>query len=539
MADQDMNNHLFNESEEAAIDLDIKAEVHFSRKDHPEGKMVPVSIGEKEEYVLIPLNIKDGDTVKAEGKGKYSPSSGKAGDLYVLVHIEEGKKIPWKLILIATLIAVAIVSATTALRKMSSSHQPVIDTTIVQKDTEQDVMMTVSTEDPAEIAYQNAVSHCAELKAGGSYSEAVRYLKECMNHYGDDRRYGDLLEEYENLLKESILETASDHVAAEQYRLAIQTLDEAWKMYGYQVFRDCAATYRKDFGVKNTAYFSAGKYNTILIRDDHDVDIVGDNSYGESDANGWSNIIAVGAGDRHVVGLKADGSVVAAGEHTYRQCDVSDWHDVIAISAGDVHTVALTESGTVLATGYNAQKQCQVEKLTYASGERRIVSVAAGYQHTLVLLEDGTVVSCGDDSVYRGCCDVYSWSDIVSIYAGTSFSAGLKSDGTVVVTGVNRSNTSVNNAWNVSDWKDIVNLSAGDYFLIGLKADGTILSAGLADEIGNDAANEISAWRNIVQISAGHDHVVALTEDGKVLCAGNNDYGQCDFYGAILNYTTN
>ena len=80
MADQSMNNHLLKEDEEFVLNLDVKAEICFSRKDHPEGKMVPISIDGKEEFVLIPLNVKDGDTIKVKGRGKYNPSSGKTGD---------------------------------------------------------------------------------------------------------------------------------------------------------------------------------------------------------------------------------------------------------------------------------------------------------------------------------------------------------------------------------------------------------------------------------------------------------------------------
>lgn len=398
---------------------------------------------------------------------------------------------------------------------------------------------TGSTEDPADAAYRNAVAHCEELKAKGAYGEAVDYLEECVSNNSQDSRYADLLAQYQELLKRSILEAADEYASSKQYRLAIHTLDEAWKQYGYQEFFEYAMVYRLDFGTYNSAYFSAGKYNTMLIRENHVAQVVGDDSNGELDANGWSNIIAVGAGDRHVVGLKADGTVVAEGENQYKQCAVEDWYDIVAISAGDVHTVGLTVRGAVVATGYNAQKQCQVDKLMQTAGERMIVSVAAGYHHTLALLDDGTVLACGSDSVYKGCCNVYGWSDIASIYAGTSFSAGLKTDGTVVADGVNRTGESIGDVWDFSGWTDMINLAAGDYFLVGLKSDGTVLFTGSGSEIGIDAVNEISSWQNIVQISAGHDHVIALTANGQLLCAGNDGYGQCDLYGAKITYPAN
>ena len=128
MADQNMNNHLLKEDEEV-LSLDVKAEICFSRKDHPEGKMVPISIDGKKEFVLIPLDIKDGATIKVNGRGKFDSSSGKTGDLYVLVHIEE-KKIPWKTVLMPILAVTAIVIAFFIFRKSVSSSQPTTEPAI-------------------------------------------------------------------------------------------------------------------------------------------------------------------------------------------------------------------------------------------------------------------------------------------------------------------------------------------------------------------------------------------------------------------------
>jgi alpha-tubulin suppressor-like RCC1 family protein len=162
-----------------------------------------------------------------------------------------------------------------------------------------------------------------------------------------------------------------------------------------------------------------------------------------------------------------------------------------------------------------------------AAGEKRIVSVAAGYVHTLALLENGRVVACGSNSY--GECNVSNWEDIVAIYAGTQFSAGLKTDGTVVVTGQGTTN------WDLSDWTDIVNLAAGDYYLIGLKEDGTVVSASVnsTDNPAEGQAN-VSGLTNIVFIGAGNDHTIALNSDGTLICIGSNKYGQCNYHGRSL-----
>ena len=109
MAEENMNRDLFSDREAVDVDLDIRTEIHFSRKDHPQGKMIPVSVDGKEEYVLIPLDVKDGDIIKVCGRGKHNSRLGKTGDLYIGVHIEV-KTVPWKKIFVpVVLIAVAAI----------------------------------------------------------------------------------------------------------------------------------------------------------------------------------------------------------------------------------------------------------------------------------------------------------------------------------------------------------------------------------------------------------------------------------------------
>jgi len=386
----------------------------------------------------------------------------------------------------------------------------------------------------ADRTYLFVLQTCEDLKNVGDLPEAVRFLEEWIAEGNNDPEYTQLLEEYETLLKEQVLSAAREYAQEEQYRLAIRTLDDACRENRhYPEWIEAAEIYRADFGNWHNSYFSAGKYNTILIRDNGVASVVGDDTYEELKGDGWAEIVAVSAGDRHLVALQADGTVVAAGETLYGQCVVSGWPNVKAISAGDVHTVVLKNDGTLAAAGFNDQGQCNVQTIMDAAGNRRILSVAAGYQHTLALLEDGRVVSCGSNSTYKGCCDVYNWTDIAAIYAGTSYSAGLKTDGTVVIAGENKAGENVRNAWDVSGWTDMVCLSAGDYFLVGLTAEGRVLSAGLTDQA---ALEEMAAWENVVHISAGNNHIVGMTEDGLILCAGGNGKGQCNFRGALVQY---
>ena len=395
------------------------------------------------------------------------------------------------------------------------------DTTTVEEET-----VPPATEDPEEAAYRDAVAYCSNLAEQGDFDSAIVYLEEIIQE-SSDSRYTDLCDEYKIMRRENIVAAASDLVSGGQYRRAIQTMDAAWKNYGDQEYYDAVVEYRQQFGIYNTSLFAVGKYNTVLLGSDGKVEICGDNTYGELAANSWTDMAAVSAGDRHIVGLTKNGQVMAVGDLANGQCNVTGWSDILAISAGDVHTVALAKDGTVYATGHNNMGQCNVSTLMNAAGDRRIVSVAAGYVHTLALLEDGNVVACGINSY--GECNVFNWKDIVAIYAGTQFSAGLKMDGTVVVTGEGAS------GWDLSDWTDIVNLAAGDYYLIGLKADGTVVSVGdnSSDKPAEGQTN-VFGLTDIVFVGAGNDHTVAMNSDGTLLCIGSNKYGQCNYHGRSL-----
>ena len=328
--------------------------------------------------------------------------------------------------------------------------------------------------------------------------------------------------------EKKILETASMLKNMNQYRLAIQVLDNAWFRYGNEAFFKTAAEYRKAFGLYNISVLSAGKYNTAFLVDGK-VFIIGDDSYGELAANDWENIVAINAGDEHIVGLKNDGTVVAAGSNAVGQCDVTQWTNMEAIYAGDTHTVGLGGNGTlVTAAGENSQGQCDVDRLMKAAGEKEIVSIAAGYVHTLALLSDGSVIACGGNDT--GACDVDGWTNIVSIYAGSEFSAGLKNDGTVVVTGLGTAD------WQVSGWNNIDNLAAGDYYLIGIKNDGSVLSVGLNDWRSKDRGQmDVASWSNIAFISAGNNHTVSIDANGLIKSTGANNYGQCDADNCMLH----
>ncbi len=269
------------------------------------------------------------------------------------------------------------------------------------------------------------------------------------------------------------------------------------------------------FGWSNiiTTQVAAGGYHTVGLKEDGTVVTVGDNSEGQCDVGGWTDIKQVAAGAKHTVGLKTNGTVIAVGENYHGQCNVAGWTDIIQIAAGRYHTVMLKEDGTVVAVGRHAPGLVWTD----------IKQVAVGNFHIVGLKSDGTVVAVGENTAEQ--CNVDDWTDITQVAAGPLHTVGLKNDGTVVAVG-----------WNYAGmcdeavgWTDIVQVSASSSGLyrghtVGLKEDGTVVAAG----DNSKGQCDVGGWTDIVQIAAGEEHTVGLKEDGTAVAVGDNGDGQCD-----------
>ena len=146
--------------------------------------------------------------------------------------------------------------------------------------------------------------------------------------------------------------------------------------------------------------------------------------------------------------------------------------------------------------------------------------ISIGYyaegSHVVGLKTDGRVVAAGLND--NGQCNTQQWRDIVAVSAGSRFTAGLKSDGSLVITGGEVAGSTYSNS------KDITAFSHGSGHIV------VIRKGGFVNAIGNNDFGQcaIQGWRDIIKVSAGQFHTVGLRADGTVVAAGHNEYGQCE-----------
>lgn len=130
--------------------------------------------------------------------------------------------------------------------------------------------------------------------------------------------------------------------------------------------------------------------------------------------------------------------------------------------------------------------------------------VAAGKTHSLGLRTDGTLLVTGQNT--DGQNDVGAWTGVMHVAAGDTLSAAVKEDGTVLLAGTAPGTEAA------ASWTGMKKVAVGSAHVAGLKADGTVVTTG---------AGDTSAWTDIVDIAAAGGHTVGLKADGTVVAVGD------------------
>jgi alpha-tubulin suppressor-like RCC1 family protein len=227
-----------------------------------------------------------------------------------------------------------------------------------------------------------------------------------------------------------------------------------------------------------------------------------------------SGVTTLGVGLYHTVAALRDGTVLAWGDNSIGQlgdgtkdsrttpvwvCNGRNpWHadcandpaarlntDVIALSAGSYHTLALLRNGTVLAWGSNANGQLGIG-----------------------VLNDSTIplwVICTPDQTTCDPRHTARLTGVIALGAGTSYSAALRQDGTVLT-------------WGSDNGGQLGNGGGSDRSIPGwVCAQGRISDCSTFPD---------SRLAGVAVLSAGSGHSAAILGDGSIVAWGSNDYGQ-------------
>ena len=243
---------------------------------------------------------------------------------------------------------------------------------------------------------------------------------------------------------------------------------------------------------------AAGYRHTVGLRADGTVLAAGNDSFGQCDVSGWTDVIQVAAGAKHTLGLRADGTVLATGDNTYGQCDVADWTDIAAIAANAYGSFALTRGGDVLASAQYADK---------VTGWRGATLVAAGmYSAGCLYGQDGMLCTHPGGRLTDA-------AGLTTLSVCGPLSAGVDAEGRLVT-----------NYENPPAWADLAWVAVGETGMVGVTKSGTAMRFLFRE----GKSFEMSVDGRATEAAISGTHIVVMTEEGRVFAFGLNDQGQCD-----------
>lgn len=150
----------------------------------------------------------------------------------------------------------------------------------------------------------------------------------------------------------------------------------------------------------------------------------------------------------------------------------------------------------------------------WAAQRQQNAVLAVSKDFVAAIRTNGTVaIACTDGSQY----DASSWKNIVGVAASTRTASGdlfgVRSDGTVVMTG-----PTITDYPEVNGWRDIIAVAAGLSHVLGLRRNGTVVSAGK----NFDGQCDVTEWEDIISIAACGCNSFGLRRDGTVVVVGDN-----------------
>lgn len=255
---------------------------------------------------------------------------------------------------------------------------------------------------------------------------------------------------------------------------------------------------------------------------------------GFKEVSSWKKIVKIAVSPQFIVGLKSDGSVCCIKARSGEDCS-PEWSDAVDIITGGYsdttdgrYFACLKKDGTVECSGISTSDVIEEGRVMTKAWVKEdwtdIVKLTGTNDAIVGLKSDGTVVAAGANKSLK--CEVDEWTEIQDICCTRLMTVGIKKDGTLVTANSGDPSTQV---W--TNWTDIVELEeSGTNSLFGLRSDGTVVSS--------IDFYDLSGWKDTKKIFTFDYGVVGLKSDGTLEAFFTNDgieYG-CDMQ-EVMSWT--
>lgn len=218
------------------------------------------------------------------------------------------------------------------------------------------------------------------------------------------------------------------------------------------------------------------------------------------------DIVSVQTGNNFVLELKNDGTVYCEGLNEDKTREIDRLKDIVYITSCDNHIIAIDKNDNIKTIGENENGELDISKWRNISNIKTFKTGTIGIDDKGYLVYAGDIVGRSQFKLYKNCID-YDANEYMTVV--------VKNDNTVDYSAYNDHYTSV------IGWNDITSICCGKEFIAGLKKDGTVLISCLDETM----TKEVETWKNIKAIDSAEDYLIAYDGDS-IFGVGENNYNQ-------------
>lgn len=238
---------------------------------------------------------------------------------------------------------------------------------------------------------------------------------------------------------------------------------------------------------------------------------------------GGSDVVQVTAYGDYILKLKNDGTVEGYCDNNSERAELTkDWTDICSISISPDYVYGVKNDGTVVYKKYDSSTDNNIKIDDWTNIIQLEPCLFGG---VVGLKDDGTIVQSGVD---RSCVlKLKEWKDIVQLSGTNTFLVGLKKDGELEYV-----STTPYTTMDVKNEKSVIQLSKNYYDsnnIALVRADGSVVA------YGNNSVDscDITSWNDIVYLYGGQATVYGIKKDGTVTRAGGSYYSETDYWSGI------
>ena len=249
--------------------------------------------------------------------------------------------------------------------------------------------------------------------------------------------------------------------------------------------------------------FTLGSDTVSIIDSANSISILGEDSFEERE-----NVIGYSRSERNYAILFKDGNIEVRGDNSYGQCDIETDKSAVSVLCAPNCTYIVTDDGRVEYFGAELDKSIKTWK--------NVIDLAAGSFHLLGLTRDGNVLIAGEMIEKNVLDKIAGWKNVKSICAATDCSIALFNDGKVSFAGRPNDPRGV-----VDHWEDIVSIHADSSYTVGLTSNGTINISGKCKSFLDMGRSSVAAWNNVMAVSCSKSGIAGIFDDGTIKIVGN------------------